>query len=78
VKRINAWDADVVHLHWVQGEMLSIADIVRIQKPIVWMLHDMWAFCGAEHYTEEFHWREGHRCDNRPADESVFDLNRWT
>ena len=78
VKRINASDADVVHLHWVQGEMLSIADIGRIQKPIVWTLHDMWAFCGAEHYTEEFRWREGYRRDNRPAYESGFDLNRWT
>ena len=46
-ERINASDADVVHLHWVQGEMLSIADIGRIHKPIVWTLHDMWAFCGA-------------------------------
>jgi glycosyltransferase involved in cell wall biosynthesis len=78
VKRINASDADVVHLHWVQGEMLSIADIGRIKKPIVWTLHDMWAFCGAEHYTEEFRWREGYRRDNRPAYESGFDLNRWT
>jgi len=78
LKRVNASDADVVHLHWVQGEMLSIADIGRIEKPIVWTLHDMWAFCGAEHYTEEFRWREGYRRKNRPAYESGFDLNRWT
>lgn len=78
VKRINASDADIVHLHWVQGEMLSIADIGRIQKPIVWTLHDMWAFCGAEHYTEDHRWRDGYRRDNRPAHESGFDLNRWT
>lgn len=78
VKRINQSDADVVHLHWVAGEMLSIADIGRIEKPIVWTLHDMWAFCGAEHYTEEFRWREGYRRDNRPAYEAGFDLNRWT
>ncbi|MBY5267712.1 glycosyltransferase family 4 protein [Spiribacter salinus] len=78
VKRINASDADIVHLHWVQGEMLSIADIGRIRKPIVWTLHDMWAFCGAEHYTEDHRWRDGYRRDNRPAHESGFDLNRWT
>ena len=78
VKRINQSDADVVHLHWVAGEMLSIADIGRIEKPIVWTLHDMWAFCGAEHYAEEFRWREGYRRNNRPAHESGFDLNRWT
>ncbi|MRH79072.1 glycosyltransferase [Spiribacter sp. C176] len=78
VKRINASDADIVHLHWVQGEMLSIADIGRIQKPIGWTLHDMWAFCGAEHYTEDHRWREGYRRDNRPSHESGFDLNHWT
>ncbi|WP_159309867.1 glycosyltransferase family 4 protein, partial [Spiribacter roseus] len=78
VKRINTSDADIVHLHWVQGEMLSIANIGRIQKPIVWTLHDMWAFCGAEHYTEDHRWRDGYRRDNRPSHESGFDLNRWT
>lgn len=77
VKRINASDADVVHLHWVQGEMLSIADIGCIEKPAVWTLHDMWAFCGAEHYTDEFRWREGYRRKNRPSHESGFDLNCW-
>ncbi|MDG2271682.1 MAG: glycosyltransferase [Halioglobus sp.] len=78
VARVNASDADVVHLHWVQGEMLSIADIGRLEKPIVWTLHDMWAFCGAEHIAWDERWREGYRRDNRPAHESGFDLNRWT
>ena len=77
-ERINVSDADVVHLHWVQGEMLSIADIARIRKPIVWTLHDMWAFCGAEHYTTDHRWRDGYRRDNRPDHEDGFDLNRWT
>lgn len=77
VGALNASDADVIHLHWVQAEMLSIADIGRLRKPVVWTLHDMWAFCGAEHYTEEFRWHEGYRADNRPIYESGFDLNRW-
>ena len=77
-ERINASEADLVQLHWVQGEMLSIADIARIRKPIVWTLHDMWAFCGAEHYTTDHRWRDGYRRDNRPAHESGFDLNRHT
>ncbi|KGE03818.1 glycosyltransferase family 4 protein [Pseudohaliea rubra] len=78
VKRLNASDADIVHLHWVQGEMLSIADIGRIEKPIVWTLHDMWAFCGAEHYTDDHRYRDGYHRDNRPAHEARSDLNRWT
>jgi len=78
VKKINASDADIVHLHWTQNEMLSISDINHINKPIIWTLHDMWAFCGAEHYTEEFRWKNGYQKNNRPDYESGFDLNLWT
>ena len=77
-QRLNCTDADVLHLHWVNGEMLSIPDISKLGKPVVWTLHDMWAFCGAEHYTEEFRWCQGYWKDNRPSYESGFDLNRWT
>jgi glycosyltransferase involved in cell wall biosynthesis len=77
-RRMNNSDADVLNMHWVNDEMISIAGIGKLRKPIVWTLHDMWAFCGAEHYTEEFRWREGYRNDNRPDQEGGFDLNRWT
>ena len=77
-ERLNASDANLIHLHWVQDEMLSITDIGRIRKPIVWTLHDMWAFCGAEHYTSDYRWRDGYRRSNRPAHEGGFDLNRYT
>lgn len=78
VSALNADDAEILHLHWVQGEMLSIGDIGRLRKPVVWTLHDMWPFCGAEHYTEDFRWRDGYRKGNRPDYERGFDLNRWT
>jgi glycosyltransferase involved in cell wall biosynthesis len=77
-KRINESDADIIHLHWIQKEMLSIKDISKIKKPIVWTLHDMWAFCGAEHYTMDNRWREGYSYTNRPSYESGIDLNHWT
>lgn len=77
-QRLNQLDVDVIHLHWVAAEMMSIADIGRLRGPVVWTLHDMWGFCGAEHLTEEFRWRDGYTRHNRPAYESGFDLNRWT
>ena len=46
VKRINAINPDIVHLHWVNKAMLSISDIAAIKAPIVWSLHNMWAFTG--------------------------------
>lgn len=81
VDEINASDVDVVNLHWV-ANLLSIEDISRITKPIVWTLHDMWAFCGGEHvvFDEQSNarFRVGYRLNNRPADESGPDLNRQT
>ena len=81
VAEINESDADVVNLHWV-ANLLSIEDIGRIRKPIVWTLHDMWAFCGGEHVVfdeqPEARFRVGYRPDNRPRGESGPDLNRQT
>lgn len=51
-KVINAMDVDVVNLHWVNREMMSVADIGKINKPIVWTLHDMWPLLGTAHYEK--------------------------
>lgn len=75
---LNRSDADVLHLHLMAQEMMSISDIGKLRRPVVWTLHDMWGFCGAEHFTEDFRWRDGYTRQNRPAYESRFDLNRWT
>lgn len=53
LQRINESDADVVHLHWVNGGFLRPEDIARINKPIIWSLHDMWAFTGGCHYDQD-------------------------
>ena len=77
LKFINESDADIVHLHWINREMLSISDIGKIKKPIVWTLHDMWSFSGAEHLCDDNRWREGYFKNNRPLCEKGLDLNRW-
>ena len=50
---INTSDADIVHLHWIVNNFLSTEDLLKIKKPIIWTLHDMWPFTGGCHYTEE-------------------------
>ena len=77
-QKFSRSDVDVIHLHWINGEMISIGDLGAIPKPMVWTLHDMWAFSGAEHYSKNSRWKEGYTQANRPADETGFDLNRWT
>lgn len=49
-KLINKLQPDVVNLHWVGDNMISIGEISKINAPIVWTMHDMWAFSGCEHY----------------------------
>lgn len=49
-RHLNATAADIVHLHWVGAEMISIEEIARIRAPIVWTLHDEWFNLGVEHY----------------------------
>lgn len=50
VEKINKFQPDIVHLHWICGSMLPIQWISKINAPIVWSLHDMWAFTGGCHY----------------------------
>lgn len=78
---INRSDADVVHLHWVNAETMSIEDIGRIAKPLVMTLHDMWGFSGAEHYGSDdsaARWRRGYDSESRAFDHIGIDLDRWT
>ena len=74
---LNRSDSDIIHLHWINAEMMSVKDIGRIEKPLVWTLHDMWAFNGTGHCPDGERWREGYRRDNRPSGTKGFDLDRW-
>jgi len=49
-------NADILHLHWTNGGYLSINNLKKLfetGKPVVWTLHDMWAFTGGCHYAGE-------------------------
>ncbi|MBN1185526.1 MAG: glycosyltransferase family 4 protein [Bacteroidales bacterium] len=47
-------EADIINFHWINSGLLSLSTIKNIfalKKPIVWTLHDMWAFTGGCHYN---------------------------
>ncbi len=50
--KINNSEYDIIHLTWI-NEFLSIEDIGRIKKPIVWTLCDMWPIAGISHYEKD-------------------------
>lgn len=80
---LNRAEADIIHLHWLGNTTLSVEEIGRLRLPVVWTLHDQWAFCGAEHYSplpplQDSRPIEGYRHTNRPVGERGPDLCRWT
>jgi glycosyltransferase involved in cell wall biosynthesis len=52
-KDIKEMKPDLVNLHWVGWEFLQIEYLKKINVPLVWTLHDMWAFTGGCHYSGE-------------------------
>lgn len=77
---INRSNFDVVNLHWVGAEMLSVEEIGRIRKPLVWTMHDMWPICGAEHYDDLQYpgrYRSSYTAATRPPNQTGPDLDAW-
>lgn len=76
---LNASDTDVVHLHWIAEETFSPQELPRIDRPLIWTLHDMWPFCGCEHYAPEgdtARWKSGYTRANRNPAARGPDLDR--
>lgn len=52
VKRISAFNPDIVNLFWILNGFLRIESLKKIKQPLVWTLHDMWPFTGGCHYDD--------------------------
>ena len=74
---INKFNADIVNLHWIGNETISISQINKIKAKLVWTLHDMWPFCGAEHYTNNKRFEYGYKLSNKPTNETGLDINKY-
>ena len=48
-KKIHDINPDIIHLHWIAAGFIRIETLAKIIKPIVWTLHDSWAFTGGCH-----------------------------
>lgn len=69
---------DIVHLHWISGGFVNIESLKKLRRPIVWTLHDMWAFTGGCHYSGDCTKYEL-SCGQCPYLRSprAMDLSRW-
>ena len=76
--QIARLDPDIINLHWVSGGYLQIESLAKFNKPIVWTLHDMWAFTGGCHYDKECN-KYTNSCGACPqlGSNKDWDLSRW-
>ena len=75
-KYINQIQPSVINLHWICNETLSIEELPKINKPLVWTILDMWPFLGAQHIdlekASQRYWNDKNFKDNL-----FFDINSW-
>lgn len=72
IKQIESIKPDIIHLHNIHGLYLNYPILFdylnRIDTPVVWTLHDCWAFTGRCAYFDSIgclRWQHG--CGNCPA-----------
>lgn len=66
IKKFEEYDPDVIHLHNVHGYYINVELLFdylkRAGKPVVWTLHDCWAFTGHCAYFDAYgceKWKSG-------------------
>lgn len=78
-QQINRFEPQIVHLHWIGNGFVPVQALKKIKSPIVWTLHDMWAFTGGCHYAGTCV-RYEQKCGACPqlGSRRGRDLSRWT
>lgn len=78
VPRLNKISPDIINLHWINEGSLQIETLSKLNLPIVWTLHDMWAFTGGCHYSGDCDLYKK-SCGTCPQlnSNTNWDLSRW-
>ena len=76
--KINQLNPDVINLHWTNEAFIKVETLARFNRPLVWTLHDMWAFTGGCYYSQDCD-RYTASCGDCPQLHSSkeWDLSRW-
>ncbi|MBF2067351.1 MAG: glycosyltransferase family 4 protein [Calothrix sp. C42_A2020_038] len=77
-QNFSRFSPDVINLHWMNEGYVQIETIAKLGKPLVWTLHDMWAFTGGCHYNQDCN-RYTKSCGACPqlGSSQDWDLSRW-
>lgn len=59
IEKIKSYNPDIIHLHNIHGYYIHVEMLFyflkKIKKPVVWTLHDTWAFTGHCSHYEAIH-----------------------
>jgi glycosyltransferase involved in cell wall biosynthesis len=77
-RSLNQEGSDVHHLHWICRGFIPVTMLSKISGPLVWTLHDSWAFTGGCHIPLDCS-RYQASCGRCPQLGSAgnHDLSRW-
>jgi glycosyltransferase involved in cell wall biosynthesis len=78
-RQIQTLNPDIIHLHWICRGFIDVPLLESFQRPVVWTLHDSWAFTGGCHIPGDCRNYEA-RCGHCPqlGSQCAWDLSRWT
>ena len=65
-RQLKKYRPDIIHLHWISMGFIRIESLSEVRIPIVWTLHDSWAFTGGCHIPYDCK-RYTDRCGKCPA-----------
>jgi glycosyltransferase involved in cell wall biosynthesis len=76
--RVAQLAPDIINSHWINQGFVQIETMAKLQRPLVWTLHDMWAFTGGCHYSQDCD-RYTASCGACPqlGSNKDWDLSRW-
>jgi glycosyltransferase involved in cell wall biosynthesis len=76
--KIKGFTPDIINLHWIGEGYLQIETIAKFNKPIIWTLHDSWAFTGGCHIPFDCN-RYMSSCGSCPqlGSQKNWDMSRW-
>lgn len=87
IKKAEAYNPDVIHLHNIHGYYLNVELLFKflkkLNKPVIWTLHDGWAFTGHCAYFEYSgceKWKNGcYKCVQKGTypKSNIMDNSRW-
>ncbi|MRR06373.1 MAG: glycosyltransferase [Deltaproteobacteria bacterium] len=77
-REIKKMSPSIVHLHWIAAGFLRIETLAMLGRPLVWTLHDSWAFTGGCHLPFDcLRYREACGVCPTLGSSRQGDLSRW-